>query len=176
MTDPITEDFDGARDTLAVALGRATIAWGRFHEELAHLFSAALTGGIERVALAAWHCHRSDRAQRDMLQAVAKAGLQTRPKLSDLIANLASTANNISDFRNDVIHASYAYYVSENKFTMVLYDYYENTRSIKLANKYKDGILSTVLLAFEKSGRRRYRYRRRIVSMLSGRRASSMAS
>ena len=125
-----------AEDVHAMALGRVVCAWNNLHEGLSHLFSAIIEGHLSEPALAAWHSHQSDRAQRAMLKDTAKAALVTRPDLLKEIEWLLRRANSMAENRNDAIHATYALlYGCEQKETMIAHDQYGNKRSARLAGK-----------------------------------------
>lgn len=119
-----------------MALGRVVCAWNNLHENLGHLFSAVIEGYLSEPALAAWHSHQSDRAQRAMLKDTAKAALATRPELLKEIEWLLKRADSMAENRNDAIHATYAllYRVGQED-AMIAHDRYGNKRSVRLAGK-----------------------------------------
>lgn len=134
---------------LALALGHVVIAWGTLQEILGHVFSAILCEEMSEIALAAWHCHKNDRAQREMLKATAQARLATRLDLCKYVTDLANKSNNMADFRNDLVHASYAS-VSQEDATVVYipHSYYGNPRSKKLDIQFAEGGLVEALTKF----------------------------
>jgi|TARA_R100000049_G_C1915548_1_gene61905 hypothetical protein len=95
-------------DELALSIGRATIAWGDLQENLGHLFSSVLFGSLDDVALACWHSHKNDRAQREMLISAARSKLAPNPDVEREVIWIADRANRLSALRNDMIHSSYA--------------------------------------------------------------------
>jgi hypothetical protein len=125
-----------AEDSHAMTLGRVVCAWNNLHENLGHLFSAVIEGALSDPALAAWHSHQSDRAQRTMLKDTAKAALATRPDILKEIEWLLNQANNLAQNRNDAIHATYALlYRDDQEDTMIAHDQYGNKRSKSLVEK-----------------------------------------
>src|SRR5262245_22360060 len=57
----------------AAEVGEVVIAWSFLQEMLGHIFADILHPAPKGALLAAWHSLRSDRAQRDMLEATARA-------------------------------------------------------------------------------------------------------
>ena len=134
-----------------MALGYVACSWSTLQDCLGHLFSATMhAGALTDVALAAWHCHQNDRAQREMLLATAEAALQTRPDVLAAIRSLKIRVDRLADRRNDFVHASYALLSRCEGGTVIPDDYYGNRRSKSLAKKFAEGTLITELGNFRK--------------------------
>ena len=92
-------------DAHAAAIGRMAIAWNEFQESLGEIFANLFGKQRAAEALAAWHALENDRAQREMLGAVAQQKLRRRHRGYDEICWLIDTANRkLADHRNDGIH------------------------------------------------------------------------
>lgn len=139
-----------AMDDHAMALGHVACSWSAMQDRLGHLFSAVIFGHLSDVALAAWHCHQNDRAQREMLVAAAKAALQTRPEILGETEELKRHVDGLAELRNDFVHASYALLLRSKSDAVIPDDYYGNKRSKKLAAKYAEGSLVKELYAFRR--------------------------
>lgn len=131
----------------AMALGHIIFAWGRFQDNLAHLFSAVMCGGLSDTALASWHAYKSDLAQRQVLLRESKKALETKPEIYSDIEALLSEADEAANTRNMFIHASYAELIGEERL-VIAHDYYGNRRSVDLVNKYEEGALLIEMQAF----------------------------
>lgn len=137
-------------DKHAMAIGYVACSWSNLQDNLGHLYSAVISdGGLSEIGLATWHCHQSDRAQRDMLLAAAESAFQTRPELIDKIRSLKVKVDALADLRNDFIHASYALLHRAKDTVVIPHDYYGNKRSKKLAKKFTEGSLLGELRAFQ---------------------------
>ena len=136
-------------DDHAMALGYVACSWSALQDRLAHLYSAVMyDGSLSNIALAAWHAHQSDRAQRNMLLAAAEAALQTRPEILAEIGSLKTHVDDLANRRNDFMHASYALLLRPKNDTVIPNDYYGNKRSKALALKFTEGSLLGELHAF----------------------------
>jgi hypothetical protein len=91
----------------AVALGQLALAWNDLHLSLGMLFCTAMGGGFVNPALAIWNTIKSDRAQRDILLAVAKASLMNggHQKFAEEIEWICKNADALEDTRNDALHS-----------------------------------------------------------------------
>jgi hypothetical protein len=98
-------------DEHAQALGYVALAWTQLHMTMAEVYAQLLTPGAKRKSLATWHAIRNDRAQRDMLLAVAEVVLKPGdPVLGDKHNGLIWFYNQMDSFenkRNDALHAPY---------------------------------------------------------------------
>jgi hypothetical protein len=105
---PPFEETREAFETYVAAVGKVAYAWNYLHEQLGLLF-AVVSGAKREVALAIWYSTKSDRAQREMLQAAADATNSERskqlPRASDALKWLLDRANELAEARNDAVHA-----------------------------------------------------------------------
>jgi len=104
----MVEQFQGQanRDAHALAIGKIVMAWNEYQELLAEIFASFFSQGHWGVSLVAWHALNSDRAQREMLRAVALAKLPPdQPETKELKWLLDQTDQMISDQRNTGTHA-----------------------------------------------------------------------
>lgn len=83
-------------------------AWNRLNSTLLDLFRFLLNAQgadvTEEAANAIWHAFQSDKAQRDMLRAVADATLPPRSTKLKQIRWIINSINRIAPYRNAVIH------------------------------------------------------------------------
>jgi hypothetical protein len=86
------------------AIGKIVIAWNEFQQELAQLFGSLFGRRGWPLALTAWHALDNDRAQRNMLRAVARVKLGPNDPLLVEIEWLINSSNHIADQRNIGIH------------------------------------------------------------------------
>jgi len=104
-TPPRKLDTQELRDTHALAIGRIVIAWNEFQENLGQIFASLFDRADYRSALVAWHALENDRAQREMIRAVAKLKLGSESKAFREINWLLEQANQqLSNQRNFGIH------------------------------------------------------------------------
>ena len=93
-----------------LAIGNVAHSWNRLQEELAKLF-CAVTGLDNSMGLGIWHALKSDRSQRDLLEAAIKVGATwqtwstTYPTACADLLWIIERANKVADQRNDAIHA-----------------------------------------------------------------------
>jgi hypothetical protein len=86
----------------ALAVGQLTLAWNSLHEQLGKLFWT-ICGGDGEVILSAWHSLISDKSQRDMLRAAAKARFGDGVEVKKIL-ELLELINKASDMRNAAVH------------------------------------------------------------------------
>jgi hypothetical protein len=86
------------------AIGKIVIAWNDYQEELGKLFGNLFSYKDWPLALSAWHALDSDRAQRKMLVAAARAKLKPNSPLLREIEWLINNSDKIADQRNIGIH------------------------------------------------------------------------
>jgi hypothetical protein len=121
------------------ALGRTAHAWNHLQEELANLFSD-LTH-TDHLGLALWHSLKSDRSQRDLLEAALKYFAQDEdwtaryPRANDDITWLLNETNKLADKRNDAIHAPITMGIRTGELEIVPFSFYGNPRAKKLLGK-----------------------------------------
>ncbi|MCH8852549.1 MAG: hypothetical protein IID41_07810 [Planctomycetes bacterium] len=133
-------------DKHALAVGRVAIAWSGLHETMGELFASIATPDNEGVGWDIWHSSKADRAQRAMLEAVAKTALgKDHPVCKEILWALGKT-NPLEDCRNDAIHAPYAMIFEDGSLKIIPKDFTGNVR----ARKLKDRDLDKELRSYEK--------------------------
>lgn len=132
-------ELTAAFEPYYAAVGRTAHAWNHLQDELANLF-ADLTE-LDSLGLALWHALKSDRTQRDVLEAAAKAKgedeewLSGFPKAKDDILWLLARANELADKRNDAIHAPCTIGIASGQIEIVPSSFFGNPRARKLQGK-----------------------------------------
>jgi hypothetical protein len=105
---PTSKEMREVEDAYALAVGRVSVAWNYLHGALGDLFALVIGGDVELV-LASWSSNENDRAQREMLRVAIKAASPGRwkqtPEAPDDLLWILGRADNLSDVRNDAIHA-----------------------------------------------------------------------
>ena len=97
-------------EAYALALGKVAHAWNYLFESLGRLF-VPIAGGNPHVATAIWYAPDSDRTKVDMLkEAISTPGQQPFwlpefPAAKDDILWMIEKVKNLTDLRNNVIHA-----------------------------------------------------------------------
>jgi hypothetical protein len=91
----------------ALALGQLALAWNDLHLSLEMLFCTVTGGGFVNPVLAIWNALKSDRSQREILLAAAKATLINggSQKLAEEIEWICKRADALEDGRNDALHS-----------------------------------------------------------------------
>jgi len=79
------------------AIGKIVVAWNEYQEQLGKLFGNLFNRRDWSLALAVWHAHDSDRAQRKMLLAAARAKLKPKNPLLTEIEWLINNSDKIAD-------------------------------------------------------------------------------
>jgi hypothetical protein len=131
------------RDAHALAIGRIVIAWNEFQEDLGLIFARLFHRTDYRSALAAWHALENDRAQREMLRAVAKLKLGSESKAFRETNWLLEQAHQqLSNQRNFGIHTPLIVHWDnrdnvppERVFSMVPLDMFGNRRAAAMTGK-----------------------------------------
>jgi len=123
-----------------LALGRVAHSWNQLHEELAKLF--CVTAALEEsTGIALWHALRSDRSQRDLLNAALDAaGRDARwstrfPAATDDIRWLLKQVNALAERRNDAVHAPCSVITGELKQEIAAISHSGNPRARNLRDK-----------------------------------------
>lgn len=94
----------------AQAIGEMALAWNDLHETLKGLFWAALGTPNGIIAYAVWYSSKSDRAQRDMLRALATTqaiGGRLAKAIKPEVIWVINRTDSLEDFRNDMIHSPF---------------------------------------------------------------------
>ena len=109
----------------AIELGAFVYGWNQLHDNLADLFWSVVGGVDGSVPLAIWHALTSDRTQRQVLAAAAKARFRAKFVKRELRHNYKETAeriewlleetNKLANRRNMVIHSPYWFLKGEKK-------------------------------------------------------------
>ncbi|NOJ43032.1 hypothetical protein [Bradyrhizobium australiense] len=86
------------------AIGKIVIAWNQYQETLGTLFANLFSHSDWPLALSAWHALDSDRSQRKMLVAAARAKLKPNNPLLTEFEWLINNSDKIADQRNIGIH------------------------------------------------------------------------
>lgn len=101
-----------------IAIGEMTTAWATLHEILGALFSVLMLGNtpapgdsIDWTPTYVWHTIKSDRTQRDMLDAAFKhSAVLNAHKLKNELTTLGTwlfeACRKLEDRRNDAVHSS----------------------------------------------------------------------
>jgi hypothetical protein len=104
------ERADKALEPYKLALGKVAHQWNHMQEQLGLLF-CEVSGLDASTGMSIWHALKSDRSQRDLLEAANVAASATEywitnlPKAKDDIEWLLSKVNALADKRNNAIHA-----------------------------------------------------------------------
>jgi hypothetical protein len=99
----------------AELIGRVTVAWNDLNQILSILFEM-LSGLPPEKANAIYSTPQSDRAQRDMLMAVAKIALEPHPSIWLPFKTCMEGINSLSSQRNAAIHTSWVLKIPGNEF------------------------------------------------------------
>ncbi len=121
----------------ALGIGQANLAWNDLIEMLGHLFWV-LTGDDSDLPMKVWQSSKSDRAKRDMLEAVNRHN--RRRKKSQMIHAMEDIdwilkrTNSLEEDRNNLIHSPLS---SPNPYSDAVYaDWgFGHHRASKLRNK-----------------------------------------
>jgi hypothetical protein len=112
-TLPSADELNAIEATLQpyfLALGKVAHSWNHLHEELGKIFCAVTQLDLS-VGMAAWHGLRSDRGQRQMLEAAIKGAAESEdwveehPGALEGVIWLINRVNCLSGDRNNAIHA-----------------------------------------------------------------------
>lgn len=110
---PTTEEIEAAEKALEpykLALGKVAHAWNHMQEHIGLLF-CEVADLHDSMGMAIWHALRSDRSQRDLLEAAAEVASITADWICDIpqakadIDWLLKKVNALGDGRNSAIHA-----------------------------------------------------------------------
>jgi hypothetical protein len=118
----------------AKALGELTLAWNDFHMALSSVFWAASKIPNKMTPQAMWNAIKSDRAQRDMLEALIDLrvlGHNLPTNIRCEIKWVLHEARKLEDTRNDALHSP----LLSEKGTVFAWYQLGHARAEKLANK-----------------------------------------
>jgi hypothetical protein len=123
-----------------ILLGKVAHAWNHLQEGIGRLF-CLVSGLCPSIGLAIWHSSKSDRAQREMLEAALSARAadedwaQKHPKAVEDIRWLLNKTNAVADQRNDAIHAPCSLGIEGRELEIIPIAFYGNPRAKKLRGK-----------------------------------------
>jgi len=103
----LSKPIQSAARKHACQIGEITLAWNLLQDGLFVLFWAIASDqrhGELSKAQAVWHSHRNDKAQRDLLLAVALSDSDLPKKLQMNLKWLVDRTNELASQRNDAIH------------------------------------------------------------------------
>jgi hypothetical protein len=133
---PTDDEIRAAFEPYVAAVGRVSHAWNYLHERLGQLF-VGVTECERKIALAVWYSTKSDRGQREMLEAAIRASDADRwlPRLPAARADLLwmlNEADHLAEVRNDAMHVPCSAYTSEKGTEMGVAFFNGNPRARKL--------------------------------------------
>jgi hypothetical protein len=101
---PDWKELDKRFEPYAIQLGWLAYSWNSLHERLGNLFWT-LTGLQDgRIPIAIWNAIENDRAQREMVRAIAEVALTPDNKAKREILWVLGKAQSFEDKRNDALH------------------------------------------------------------------------
>jgi hypothetical protein len=108
-------------DAHASAIGKIVIAWNQFQETLGETFGRFMGTSGYKQALAAWQSLQNDRAQREMLRAVAAVTLDEKSRCYQEINWALKWADrHLSGWRNLGIHTPVALFTDLDGITKMV--------------------------------------------------------
>jgi hypothetical protein len=119
----------------AEALGHVALAWTRLHEIMAFIFSQLLRPVPEERAWAIWHSIKNDRAQRDMLLALATVALPNNGGRFKAIKWAVDKLGPLENSRNDALHSPYVVLHGDDRAMVISNDLTGNKRAENLAGR-----------------------------------------
>jgi len=128
---------DQSLDRHAMLVGRVAMRWAELHAHLGQLFTTIVSPSNVEIGEAAWNSLKVDRAQRDMLEAVAKVTLRNSPVLEEIQWALGQILP-LEDSRNTAIHAPYIVSPGRKMATVMPWTKSGNQRAAKLAGRDLD--------------------------------------
>jgi hypothetical protein len=106
------------RDQLATEIGQLALEWNYLHELLSFVFGMCVTGTVGGACAAIWHSTANDRAQREMLRAVARQPGTKRDKFlepyRDDVLWLLKEMDALADQRNNAIHSPFMIHIGND--------------------------------------------------------------
>ncbi|MFN3350805.1 hypothetical protein [Pseudorhodoplanes sp.] len=135
------EKSQKALEAYHLALGKVAHAWNHMQENLGVLF-CEISGLADMMGMGIWHALKSDRTQRDLLEAALKTRAsdegfgQTFPKAKVDIEWLLKKVNALADSRNSAVHAPIFALPSEDGGSEILpFTLLQNPNAEKLSEK-----------------------------------------
>jgi hypothetical protein len=98
----------------ATEIGHLVFAWARLQQNLGQLFAAIVCRSTPEMGLAIWSALKSDRSQREVLEAATEVALIDLPKLRDEIFWLLREIDNRVVDRNDAVHTAFLFASQED--------------------------------------------------------------
>jgi len=136
---PTPDQIDAKRTPYIQEIGEVVFAWNAMHENLAELFWRVTGVRNAGIPLSIWHSTTSDRAQREMLRAVAPYTLRRRKRALEDVNWLLCKVDAVADRRNTAIHAPLFFAIdstgSGEAGEMLPFAYNGNPRARRLINK-----------------------------------------
>jgi hypothetical protein len=140
---PDHADFDAASaafEAYFMALGRVAHEWNHMQEELGKVF-CVVSGLDNSMGMALWHALKSDRSQRDLLDAAARtatldeAWAEMFPNAEQGVLWLVKQVNILAERRNDAIHAPCSIVPGEPDLEIFAVSFFSNPRAKNLRGK-----------------------------------------
>jgi hypothetical protein len=119
----------------AADVGHVAIAWNNLQDTLCSIFAIIAMPDTQPTAWAVWHAVRSDRNQRDMLEAAARTKLTVGSNLYKEIKWALGTLNGLEDDRNTAIHSPYGLIVEHGQLVTIPVWFTNNPRAAKLRDR-----------------------------------------
>src|SRR5215207_9637066 len=122
------------------ALGSVANAWNHLHEELGLLF-CYVSGLDTTMGMNIWHSLKSDRSQRDLLDAAIKTRAEDEdwakqfPKARESIDWMLTKIHKFAERRNDAIHAPCSIGIGDDQFEIVPHSFFGNPKAKRLRGK-----------------------------------------
>ena len=125
------------------ALGRFALAWNELQAKLCDLFSIVALDRAPRIGdminyvpTHIWHAIRSDRSQRDMLEAaIMHSKIATGPELQEHGKCLCEMVANLENRRNDILHSPLIQWQKGAAETKIIPNVFgKNPRALQLAS------------------------------------------
>lgn len=105
----LPQELSDAVNEFAAPVGQVMWAWNYCHSSFGRLFSTIASPTNLRIGHALWHALQSDRAQRQLLLAAAKAALYANKPMLRQVEWAAKSADSLATIRNDAAHVATAF-------------------------------------------------------------------
>jgi hypothetical protein len=140
---PDDADIDAATaafEAYFTALGKVAHEWNHMQEELGKVF--CIVSGLDNsMGMALWHALKSDRSQRDLLDAAIRtaasdeAWAEKFPAAEQGVVWLVKQVNILAERRNDAIHAPCSIVPGEADLEIFAVSFFSNPRAKNLRGK-----------------------------------------